>query len=309
VSEIGSSNYSETAASNNATPPNGWPEGMNPSDVNNSARGTKRFWNRANSTRTTDAGGTSTAYTLTYDVAESAYYNGEEFAFYVDKTCGATPTLNINGLGRAAPPQVLGRCLGNPIGRRHRREPASPRRLQQLRPVLRYRRPAAPDGLADLGSATPSGATTVDFSGIPTSINSLECKFSLKPSANGVVIGIRMYGTGGSLDSSTNYYAVINTGAGGAIANVTYSTTFPLCAATIDNTAGGFKGDFGAANIQAAEFTTFNFRSGYQSGGQARTDSGSGTHGVAANITGVRFYIISGGGTFSGRVTLLGSSN
>ena len=36
---------------------------------------------------------------MTYDVAESSYYNGEEFAFYVDKTCGAAPTLNINGLG------------------------------------------------------------------------------------------------------------------------------------------------------------------------------------------------------------------
>jgi hypothetical protein len=103
VSDLGSSNYSETAASNNATPPNGWPEGMNPSDVNNSARenmaGTKRFWNRANSTHTTDAGGTSTAYTLTYDVAAAAYYTGEEFSFIVDKTCGAAPTLNINGLG------------------------------------------------------------------------------------------------------------------------------------------------------------------------------------------------------------------
>jgi hypothetical protein len=103
LSDLGSSNYSETAASNNASPPNGWPEGMNPSDVNNAARenmaGTKRFWNRANSVKTTDAGGTSTAYTLTYDVAEAAYYTGQEFSFVVDKTCGATPSLNINGLG------------------------------------------------------------------------------------------------------------------------------------------------------------------------------------------------------------------
>jgi hypothetical protein len=28
---------------------------------------------------------------------------------------------------------------------------------------------------------------------------------------------------------------------------------------------------------------------------------------VAANITGVRFYIISGGGTFSGKITLTGT--
>src|SRR5690348_6912323 len=30
--------YSTTPSANNATPPDGWPEGMQPSDVNNSAR-------------------------------------------------------------------------------------------------------------------------------------------------------------------------------------------------------------------------------------------------------------------------------
>jgi microcystin-dependent protein len=61
--------------------------------------GIKRAWDRGNTTLTTDNTGTSTAYTLTYSVAAAAYYNGEEFAFIVDKTCGATPSLNINGLG------------------------------------------------------------------------------------------------------------------------------------------------------------------------------------------------------------------
>ena len=101
MSDLGNANYSETAASNNATPPDGWPDGMNPSDVNNSARenmaGLKRFWDRLNVVKTT--GGTSTAYTLTFDVAAAAYYGGERFSFIVNATCGATPTLNINGLG------------------------------------------------------------------------------------------------------------------------------------------------------------------------------------------------------------------
>lgn len=35
---MGINSYSKTPGSNNATPPNGWPEGMAPSDVNNSAR-------------------------------------------------------------------------------------------------------------------------------------------------------------------------------------------------------------------------------------------------------------------------------
>ena len=101
MSDLGAATWSETDASNTATPPNGWPEGMFPSDVNNSARanmgGEKRWWVRSNSVFTT--AGTTTAYTLTYAVAAASYYNGEEFSFIVNATCGAAPTLNINGLG------------------------------------------------------------------------------------------------------------------------------------------------------------------------------------------------------------------
>lgn len=101
MSDLGSANWSETDASNTATPPNGWPEGMNPSDVNNSARanmgGLKRWWDRSNSVKTT--GGTTAAYTLTYDVAAASYYDGEEFSFIVNATCGDAPTLSINGVG------------------------------------------------------------------------------------------------------------------------------------------------------------------------------------------------------------------
>jgi len=45
-------NWSETDAANNRLSPNGWPEGMMPSGVNDAARADKgalkRFWNRAN---------------------------------------------------------------------------------------------------------------------------------------------------------------------------------------------------------------------------------------------------------------------
>lgn len=101
MSDLGSTNYSETDASNNASPPNGWPEGMNPSDVNNSARANmgadKRWWNRSNAVKTT--AGSTTNFTLTYDVAAASYYNGELHAFVADRDCVATATLNINGLG------------------------------------------------------------------------------------------------------------------------------------------------------------------------------------------------------------------
>lgn len=101
MSDLGASTWSESDAANTAAVPNGWPEGMQPSGVNNSARaemgGVKRFWNRTNSVKT--SAGSATVYTLTYDVAAAQYYDGEEFAFVVDETCGAAPTLNINGIG------------------------------------------------------------------------------------------------------------------------------------------------------------------------------------------------------------------
>lgn len=100
-SDLGAADWSEVDASNNAVPPNGWPEGMAPSDVNNSARaqmgGEKRWWARSNATQTTT--GTSTAYVLTYEEPEAALYGGEETSFVLHVTCGANPTLDRDGLG------------------------------------------------------------------------------------------------------------------------------------------------------------------------------------------------------------------
>lgn len=101
--DLGDASWSEVDSSNSAAPPNGWPAGMFPNQVEPAARADKgalkRFWDRLNSVFASDGTGTSTAYTLTYPQAASAYYNGEEFSWTVDKTCGASPTLAINGLG------------------------------------------------------------------------------------------------------------------------------------------------------------------------------------------------------------------
>lgn len=101
MSDIESTNWSETAASNNATPPNGWPEGMAPSAVNDTAREThgaiKREWNRSHTTISTT--GTSTAYVLTYTTAPDAYVNGQRFSGKIDEDCGADATVNVNSLG------------------------------------------------------------------------------------------------------------------------------------------------------------------------------------------------------------------
>ena len=58
--------------------------------------GEKRWWVRANPVFTT--AGSSTVYTLTYGAAAAADYDGANCSSW-HKTCGAAPTLNINGLG------------------------------------------------------------------------------------------------------------------------------------------------------------------------------------------------------------------
>ena len=101
MADIGASNWSETDASNTDAAPDGAPEGMAPSGVNNVLRAhqgaTKRFWNHINPVKTT--GGTTSAYTLTYDVAPAAYYDGEIFSFVVNAANAASATLNVNALG------------------------------------------------------------------------------------------------------------------------------------------------------------------------------------------------------------------
>lgn len=103
MSDVGSSNFSETAASNNAAAPNGWPEGMAPSGVNDAAREThaalKRWWNRINGVKTT--GGSANAQTCTYDVAEAAYYSGAIHTVIIGSglTNTGAAAINISGLG------------------------------------------------------------------------------------------------------------------------------------------------------------------------------------------------------------------
>ena len=104
MADLQTSTWSETAASNNASAPDGWPEGQTVASLNNCARemmgSLKREWNRSHNTVT--SGGTSTALTLTYTTAPPAYVRGMQFAFRVGTTTGAAATLNVNSLGAKA---------------------------------------------------------------------------------------------------------------------------------------------------------------------------------------------------------------
>ncbi len=101
MSDIPTSNWSEAAASNNAPPPNGAPEGMAPGAVNDALRemmaAIKREWNRSNPTVV--SGGPGNAQTLTYASAPPAYVQGMRFCFIAGAANSGPATLNVNALG------------------------------------------------------------------------------------------------------------------------------------------------------------------------------------------------------------------
>lgn len=90
-------------ASNNATPPDGWPENtMNYSEVNNTGRavqGTmRRFWGDVNGSL--QAAGIVNAYTVTLnETGYTAYFQGMYFACEIPITNTGNSTLNVNGIG------------------------------------------------------------------------------------------------------------------------------------------------------------------------------------------------------------------
>lgn len=96
-------NWFETDASNNKASPNGWPEGMMPSGVNDSARADKgalkRFWDRANPVQIcTPASGvyTFTSGNLSYP---TAYVKGETYSFIPGSASVGNDQFQINTLG------------------------------------------------------------------------------------------------------------------------------------------------------------------------------------------------------------------
>jgi hypothetical protein len=93
--------WDPTSANNNSSPPNGWPEGMQYSSVNNAARemmGSIARWDR-DTNGTLVSGGTSTGYTLTPNRTISSYTAGLIFRFQANHTNSGLNTLNVSALG------------------------------------------------------------------------------------------------------------------------------------------------------------------------------------------------------------------
>ena len=92
--------WSTTAASNNSASPNGAPEGMAPSGVNNTIRenmaaGARLFGDWNGSLTTT---GSADAYVLTTNSSLSALSDGDTFCFEANFTNSGAPTLAVDGL-------------------------------------------------------------------------------------------------------------------------------------------------------------------------------------------------------------------
>lgn len=91
------------AANNNSAPPDGFPENMNYSAVNNSAREVMAVLRRhlGDIRGNLVSGGTANAHTLTPAGTYTAYFDGMRFRFEAGNSNTGATTLNVSGLGAA----------------------------------------------------------------------------------------------------------------------------------------------------------------------------------------------------------------
>lgn len=306
MADIAASNWSETDNNNNTASPDGMPEGMAPSGVNNTGRAImgalKRFWNKSNAVKTT--GGTTSAYTLSFDVAPGAYYDGEIISFIVNATNAAAATLNVNALGAVPLRLFAGNLLAGAL-------------LANQIVTARYSTSAGAfdiipqNGWVRLGTQDPSAAATVDFTGIPAGVNHIRCEFEVKPGTDNVSLDMRTYDAAGNLDSgATDYLWNALIWSSGASSPTLSSATASSIVLTsfVGNGDTGVSGWITAQNIQAATFTKFKYQTDY-SDEPLTTAQGLLAHawrGEADRITGIRLLVSSG--TMTGKATLFASA-
>jgi hypothetical protein len=308
VADIAAANWSETDASNTTASPDGMPEGMAPSGVNNWGRAVagavKRDWNKSNAVKTT--GGTTSAYTLSYDVAPGAYYDGEIISFVVNATNAADATLNVNALG-AIPLRLFG---GNLL--------AGALLANQI-VQARYSTSAGAfdiipqNGWVRIGEQDPSAASTVDFTSIPAGVNNLQICLEGIPGTNGVDIAMRTYDAAGNVDSGASDYAWTSFGfsVGGSILsgddtadNMSLNATGNPISST---STFGISSTIFLDNIQASRATKATWSTSYASIGNLIIGvTGTGWRAEADRITGLRFFLSSG--TITGKFTMFASA-
>jgi hypothetical protein len=280
---------------------------MAPSGVNHVLRAhqgaEKRFWNKINAVKTT--GGTAAAYTLSFDVAPGAYYDGEIISFVVHATNAAAATLNVNVLG-AIPLRLFG---GNLLAGALLTDQIAQARYNDSAGAFDL---IPQNGWVRIGEQDPSGASTVDFTSIPAGVKHLQCVMDVVPSTDGVTILLRTYGADGVLDTGASDYGFTGTQLDPSGSAPYGDGTDSIIRLSNDSNVSddnvGFSCEFTAANIQAATYTKFLIRSAYftASSGINVLVAGMGLRNEADRITGLR--ILPSGGTVTGKITLFASA-
>lgn len=298
MSDIPASVWNEADASNTTAAPDGAPEGMAPSGVNNVLRahqGAVKRWYKWSTPATT--AGTSTAYTISYGTAPGALIDGMSHLIQFNQVNGASPTLNINSLGATPlhfycggswavlPANML---AADQIVQVVYNSSAGAYRCMDLRPVL---------------SQTFSAVSAVDFTGIPANVNNLRLTLECTVSSNGATISLRTYGADGVLDTGGSDYTqnLIASATGVLAAGTAIGSKIDL-AGNVGTGSTGLATTLGAANIQASTNTKFNYLSNHQGSTAYTQTSGVGVRNEADRITGIR--ILPSAGTITGRVLL-----
>lgn len=164
-----------------------------------------------------------------------------------------------------------------------------------------------------LGEATPSGAASVDFTGIPAGVHHIMVLFELLNATDSINWRLRTYGADGVLDTGGSDYnyvvdVALSSGATGIGSATGAYIAFTSTNAVSNNSAWSTAGYLMASNIQAARSTRIHSRvSSLLADGNMSSVDGVGVRIESDRITGLSIYPSSG--NCSGRALLLGSSN
>ena len=296
--DISQSVWNESDTLNNTAAPDGAPEGMMASGVNDVIRADrgaiKRWYNQSIPAVTA---GSSTVYTLAYGVAPTAIAPGMTHLLQFHTTHGAAATLNVNGLG-AKPlfAYIAGTWMAAPEG-------AFPADY-----IARVAYDNASGNYRILGMQTCLGVKAfagnpgvVDFTNVPATANNLRLQFNLLPAGSGANVGLQVFRTG-VLATTTYFWAASNVLAnGGAVAgagsNSDGSVTLAASIGTLLFTTGTIQLEnlVGNAGIQ--------YQTSYHNGFTLVGIAGSGNAGQSGTLTGIRVGLSSGVAS-SGTATL-----
>lgn len=305
MSEVNS--WSTTAASNNSASPDGFPEGMAPSGVNDSMREVMAAL--AKYRRDTDgantSGGSSNAYTLAASRVMAAYTTGDLYTFIANHSNTGASTLNVDSLGAKAIQKHTAALTGGEIVSGGIYTVVYDGTQFQLLNVH------AAEAVEYIGSYSASGATSLDIeSGIDSTkyVGYLLQIVYMYPSTNAADIRMRIK-QGGSYQA-TGYSTILN------YVNSSAETIFnsPGAGAIAWQITVSSSNSAGNALSATINFTNPHDTTAYMhaNGHGSYVDSGGGTNGVfihgyfgtGGGLQGIRF--LSSSGNINGLVRLYG---